>query len=336
MRIDLSEVEPVLTAILLQHGFTPDKADLCARLFAETTLDGVYSHGLNRFPVFIDTVKRGVVRPDAEPSLVRSLNNFETWDGSLGPGNLNAWTCMERSVVLAKEHGMGVVSLRNTNHWMRAGTYGLQAARENCIGICMTNTLPNVPPWGGRETTVGNNPMVIAVPHDPYPILLDMAMSQFSYGKMEVTEKLGQKLPVPGGFDSDLQLTDEPGAILESGLALPMGHWKGSALAIMIDLLVSILSGGSTTREIGNRTEEYGVSQLFAALDLEQLTDGESRARAIADVTESLLGTKPIEADGQAFYPGQQTWMRRQQNLEKGIPVDPDTWEEILALGQER
>ena len=112
-------------------------------------------------------------------------------------------------------------------------------------------------------------------------------MSQFSYGKMEVTEKLGQKLPIPGGFDTRMQLTDEPGAILESGLALPMGHWKGSALAIMIDLLVSILSGGSTTREIGDRTEEYGVSQLFAALDLGQLTDEESRARAIAEVTRS-------------------------------------------------
>jgi 3-dehydro-L-gulonate 2-dehydrogenase len=263
------------------------------------------------------------------------VNAFETWDGHLGPGNLNAWTCMGRAVALAKDNGIGVVSLRNTNHWMRAGTYGLQAAADYCIGICMTNTTPNVPPWGGREATVGNNPMVIAVPHEPYPILLDMAMSQFSYGKMEVTEKLGQKLPFPGGFDGDLQLTDEPAAILESGLALPMGQWKGSALAIMIDLLVSVLSGGSTTREIGEQDEEYAVSQLFAAFDLEQLTDAESRDKAVADVTESLLGTRPIEADGQAFYPGQRTWMRRQQNLEEGIPVDPDTWEEILELGQD-
>ena len=334
MRLDRSEIEPVLTAILLQHGFSSDKAQLCAHLFTETTLDGVYSHGLNRFPVFIDAVRRGVVRPDQEPERVRSANSFETWDGKLGPGNLNAWTCMGRAVELAKDNGIGAVSLRNTNHWMRAGTYGLQAARDNCIGICMTNTTPNVAPWGGREATVGNNPMAIAVPHEPYPILLDMAMSQFSYGKMEVTEKLGQKLPLPGGFDSDLQLTDEPGAILESGLALPMGQWKGSALAIMIDLLVSILSGGATTQEIGERDEEYAVSQLFAAFDLGRLTDAKKRAAAIADVTESLRQTRPIEEGGQVFYPGQRTWMRRQENLEKGIPVDPDTWEEILVLGQ--
>lgn len=332
MRLDHSEVEAVLKNILLRHSFSADRAGSCARLFTETTLDGVYSHGLNRFPIFVDSVQKGIVKPGNEPTLLKSLNNFENWDGNLGPGNLNAWFCMERAIHLAREHGMGVVSLRNTNHWMRGGTYGLQAAEENCIGICMTNTTPNVPPWGGREAKLGNNPMAIAVPHQPYPILLDMAMSQFSYGKMEVLEQLGEKLPCAGGFDKDLQLTDDPGAILESGLALPMGNWKGSGLAMLIDLLVSILSTGSTTREIGTRSEEYGVSQLFIALDLGQITDAENRARAIKDVTDSLRETAAIEPGGQVFYPGQQTWMRREENLKHGIPVDPDTWEKILAL----
>jgi 3-dehydro-L-gulonate 2-dehydrogenase len=158
-------------------------------------------------------------------------------------------------------------------------------------------------------------------------------MSQFSYGKMEVLEQKGQKLPCAGGFDKDLQLTDEPAAILESGLALPMGNWKGSGLAMMIDLLVSILSNGSTTREIGARDEEYAVSQLFMAFDLEQVSDTESRAKAIKDVTDSLLERTPIEPGGQVFYPGQGTWLRRQENLKNGIPVDPDTWEKITALG---
>ncbi len=192
-----------------------------------------------------------------------------------------------------------------------------------------------MPAWGGREAKVGNNPIVIAIPHQPYPILLDMAMSQFSYGKMEVLEQLGEKLPYAGGFDKNLQLTDEPGAILESGLALPMGHWKGSGLAMLIDLLVSILSGGSTTREIGKNDEEYGLSQLFIAFDIDQLSDTENSARAIQDVTDSLLESTAIEAGGQVFYPGQQTWLRRAENQRKGIPIDPDTWEKIIALNKD-
>ncbi len=104
---------------------------------------------------------------------------------------------------------------------------------------------------------------------------------------------------------------------------------------MLIDLLVSILSGGLTTRDIGKSNEEYGLSQLFIAFDLEQLSNSENTARAIQDVTESLLETTAIEAGGQVFYPGQQTWLRREENLKRGIPVDRHNWEKITALGRE-
>jgi 3-dehydro-L-gulonate 2-dehydrogenase len=334
IRLDYSEIEPVLESVLLRHGFRDDRAGLCARLFTETSLDGVYSHGLNRFPEFMDYVQKGIVIPGNEPAPVRSLGNFETWDGNLGPGNLNAWTCMGRAIQLARQHGMAVVSLRNTNHWMRGGTYGLQAAREECIGICMTNTRPNMPPWGGREKAVGNNPFIVAVPKEPYPILLDMAMSQFSYGKLEVLAQRGEKLPFAGGFDKDLKLTDEPAAILESELALPAGYWKGSGLAMLIDLLVSILSGGLTTTEVGRNETEYGLSQLFMAFDLRQISDPVERGRIVTEVTGPLLESTPMEEGGQVHYPGHQSWLRRKENEAEGIPIDRDTWDSIVALGQ--
>jgi len=326
LRLDRTEIEPVLESVLLKNGFSNDRARLCAWLFTETSLDGVYSHGLNRFPLFIDYVRKGIVKPGNEPSLTRCLNNFENWDGNLGPGNLNAWAGMGRAIQLARESGMGVVSLRNTNHWMRGGSYGLQAAKAGCVGICMTNTKPNMPPWGGRETKVGNNPFIISLPKEPYPFLLDMAMSQFSYGKMEVLEQRGEKLPFAGGFDVNLQMTDDPVAIMESELALPMGYWKGSGLAILIDLLVSTLSGGLTTAEIGESDEEFGLSQLFIAFDLQKLTTEEARARIIRKVTGSLLEATAMEAGGEVFYPGQQSWLRRKENQRNGIPVDRDLW----------
>ena len=334
IRLDAAGIQSVLERALGNVGFNGARACLCARLFTETTLDGVYSHGLNRFPLFLEMVRKGLVKPGNEPTLVRAVNSFETWDGNLGPGNLNAWFCMDRAIKLAKETGMGAVSLRNTNHWMRGGTYGLQAADAGCIGICMTNTKPNMPPWGGRETAIGNNPFIIAAPHEPYPILLDMAMSQFSYGKMEVLQQRGEKLPFAGGFDKDLELTDEPGAIIDSELALPMGYWKGSGLAMMIDLLVALLSGGQTTSEIGETEVEFGLSQLFMAFDLRQLADDDRRTRVIRQITESLAATTPAEAGGQVFYPGQRTWLRRQENLDKGIPVNRETWDLIAKSAQ--
>ncbi len=154
LRIRAEAIKKTLFDILVDFGFETEKAQLCARLFTETTIDGVYSHGLNRFPLFIDYVSRSIVKADAQPVPVFTMGSFERWDGQSGPGNLNAWMCMDRAVELAKISGYGMVSIRNTNHWMRGGTYGIQAAEQDCIGICFTNTKPNMPPWGGLETWI--------------------------------------------------------------------------------------------------------------------------------------------------------------------------------------
>jgi len=331
-RLGYEEIKVTLIRVLLHHGFSQERADRCATLFTETTLDGVYSHGLNRFPLFIRFVEKGLVRPGEEPSLIQSLNNFEIWDGNLGPGNLNAWFCMDRAIRLAKESGAGMVSIRNTNHWMRGGSYGIQAANNDCIGICMTNTKPNMPPWGGSEPRVGNNPFIISVPEIPYPVLLDMAMSQFSYGKFEILRQQGKKLPFAGGYDKNLNLTNDPEKIIESELALPMGYWKGSGMSVMLDLMVSLLSGGKSTPEIGELEEEHALSQFFMAFDLDQLSDKDSRQVAIQSILESVTGCKSIDKDQEVRFPGQQTWQRREENEKLGIPVNMDTWNSILQM----
>jgi 3-dehydro-L-gulonate 2-dehydrogenase len=327
-----SEVKETLERILLKHGFSESRAELCSRLFTETSLDGVYSHGLNRFPLFIQYVKKGVIIPGNEPSLIRAGNNFERWDGNRGPGNLNAWFCMDRAIKLAGENGSGIASVRNTNHWLRGGTYGIQAAGQNCIGICMTNTKPNMPPWGSREVRIGNNPFIISVPYEPYPVLLDMAMSQFSYGKMEILRQQGKKLSHYGGFNSRFELTHDPDEILQSELALPMGYWKGSGMAILLDILVAVLSEGMTTAEIGTLEEETALSQVFMALDLDRFSDKQSAGRIIQTVIDSVKKSQPIEPGKEVYYPGQQTWYRRVENERSGIPVASDTWKRILQL----
>ena len=119
--------------VLSAVGFPPGRAETCARLFAENSRDGVASHGLNRFPAFVASVKNGRIDPKAEPIKIQSRNSYEVWDGRMGAGNLNASDCMGRAIALAKESGLGCVALRNTNHWMRGGSYGWQAADAGCM-----------------------------------------------------------------------------------------------------------------------------------------------------------------------------------------------------------
>ncbi len=188
--------------------------------------------------------------PRPKPEATARFGALERWDGRRGPGNLNALAAMDRAIALGREHGIGCVALGNTNHWMRGGTYGWQAAEAGLIGICWTNTMPNLPPWGGAERAIGNNPLVIAVPRAAGPVVLDMAMSQFSYGTLESYRKRGELLPVDGGFDAEGNLTRDPAAIEKSWRPLPIGYWKGSGLAVVLDMIAAMMSLGQATHQI--------------------------------------------------------------------------------------
>jgi len=333
LRIRFEDVESKLANVSCSIGFGEERAQLCARLFAETTCDGVYSHGVNRFARFVAMVRNGSVDPQAEPRVAARFGAMERWDGQRGPGNLNAYAAMARAIALSREHGIGCVAMANTNHWMRGGTYGWQAADAGVIGICWTNTMPNLPPWGGTEPMIGNNPLVIAVPRAKGHVVLDTAMSQFSYGALESYRRRGELLPVEGGFDREGMLTRDPGAIEQSQRLLPVGFWKGSGLAIVLDMVAAMTSLGNATHQIANDPlRETGLSQVFVAIDPRTLGDAE-RMDEIADgVVDSLHGTRASEAGNPVRYPGENTMRLREENRRLGLPVDEAVWEEIVAM----
>jgi 3-dehydro-L-gulonate 2-dehydrogenase len=331
MRVPYQELYSVFLRVLARAGLEPDRAELCARLFADASRDGVASHGLNRFPRFIRTIERGIVDVRARPELVAAKGALERWDGRRGPGNLNAYASMARAMALSREHGAGSVALSNTNHWMRGGSYGWQAAEAGVIGICWTNTLPNLPPWGGRDPRIGNNPLVMAVPRRGGHVVLDMALSQFSYGALDSYRMRREQLPVDGGYDAEGRLTRDPAAIEASRRLLPAGFWKGSGLALLLDMVAAILSGGRATCEVPvDPEEETGLSQMFIAYD--------PSAFAARDVTDAIAERiiedlhRPSSAGERVRYPGERTLETRTRNLQEGIPVDPAIWEAVQAL----
>ena len=333
IRLPFEQVNARLALVLRGLGFSDERARRCARLFTETTCDGVYSHGVNRFPRFVATVRNGSVDPDAEPSVVARFGAMERWDGQRGPGNLNAWAAMERAIGLSCEHGIGCVAMAHTNHWMRGGTYGWQAAEAGVIGICWTNTMPNVPPWGGVEPAIGNNPLVMAAPRAKGHVVLDMAMSQFSYGALESYRKRGEPLPVDGGFDAEGKLTRDPGAIEKSQRLLPIGFWKGSGLAVVLDLVAAMTSLGNATHAIANDPlRETGLSQMFVAIDPRALGNATQMEQIADEVVESLHRTRTAEAGKTVRYPGENTMRLREENHRLGLPVEEAVWDEILGM----
>jgi len=332
LRIPYSDLYAEMLRVLLGLGFARPRAERGARLFAEASRDGVASHGLNRFPRFVEMARSGVVDVQAEPVCVGSRGPMEQWDGCRGAGNLNAYACMERAIALARLHGLGCVALRNTNHWMRGGSYGWQAAEAGMIGLCWTNTMPNLPPWGARERRIGNNPLVIAVPRAEGHVVLDMALSQFSYGGLARYRLREEMLPVAGGFDPEGRLTHDPAAIEQSGRPLPIGYWKGSGLALLLDLTAALLSGGLATHQISaDPHAETALSQVFIALDPCPFGEVDGRARLIDDVIAYVHDAAPAHDGDRIYYPGERTLLTRKANLERGIPVAPAVWHQVQA-----
>jgi 3-dehydro-L-gulonate 2-dehydrogenase len=329
LRVTYAELLDTLRHALSKIGFDSERGSLCAQLFAESSRDGVSSHGLNRFPLFISMTQSGVVDIHAQPERIGTTGPLERWDGKIGPGNLNAYHCMARAITLARLHGIGCAALANTNHWMRGGTYGWQAADAGVIGICWTNTCPNLPPWGASQPRVGNNPLVIAVPRDDGHVVLDMAMSQFSYGALASYRLRGKFLPVDGGFDTEGRLTRVPELIEASKRPLPIGYWKGSGLALMLDLLATTLSGGSATYQIpADPQRETRLSQMFIAFDPSR--SGGHNARTVANEIIRQFVSNPYTAE--VRYPGERVLQTRRENLEKGVPVEPSVWRQVQGL----
>jgi len=318
--------------ILLSLGFSEQKAEECAEIFTLNSLEGIYTHGVNRFPRFVKNIKEGYIKPDAVPSLIHRAGSLEQWDGNLGPGPLNALFATDRAMEMAQENGIGMVALANTNHWMRGGTYGWQAARKGFVFIGWTNTEANMPAWGATNYKLGNNPLVIALPYGDEAIVLDFAMTQFSYGKMEAYQLEGKNLPYPGGFDKTGKLTTDPGDILETRRALPIGYWKGASLSLLLDIMATSLSGGLSTHEISNKKAEYSLSQVFIAINLKNLKNFPAIDGSIYQIIEDLKGSTPENKTTKIRYPGENVVQIRKVNQENGIPVNSNIWEEIMNL----
>ena len=293
IRVPFEKLEDTIYKAFVKAGMPEDKARTCAHIHASSSADGVESHGANRVPRFVDYIGKGWVDVNAVPEKVGSKGAVENYDGHTGPGITNALFCADRAVELAKEHGIGLVTLRNTTHWMRGGTYAWKMAEKGFVGISWINTESCMPLWGSDEQSVGNNPFCMAVPRQNGEIVLDMAMSQYAYGKLGVYRLAGKQLPYPGGFDKEGNLTSDPGSI-----------------------------EGSCTN----------CCQIFIAIDpylagtMEEV-QGKWDARVKrADEAHPLNEAHPVSC------PGEGTIRRRKDNMKNGVQVNEEIWAEICRL----
>lgn len=320
----------------LERFLSAQDARRFAEIFAGNSLDGVYSHGMNRYPRYLSDMESGLCDAKVtQAERVSGLGGLEVWDAHFGVGPLIAQQMAERAIELAKTHGIACVALRNNSHWLRAGRYGLMMADAGMMGLCMTNTCMNLVAYGAKEPSTGNNPITIAIPRRAGSLVMDMAVSQYAFGKLEIMAQEGGMLDTPCGYDTDGNLTNDPKKIVESGLMTPMALWKGSALSIMIDLMVSMLSLGRTSLTIGTPADgEKGMSQMFVCMNPAAVIDMDKAEAQMEKTIAFLNSLEPKDGVHGVHAPGENLERTRARNRERGIPVTEDTWQKIVNASE--
>lgn len=320
----------------LERFLSAQDARRFAEIFAGNSLDGVYSHGMNRYPRYLSDMESGLCDAKVtQAERVSGLGGLEVWDAHFGVGPLIAQQMAERAIELARTHGIACVALRNNSHWLRAGRYGLMMADAGMMGLCMTNTCMNLVAYGAKEPSTGNNPITIAIPRRAGSLVMDMAVSQYAFGKLEIMAQEGGMLDTPCGYDTDGNLTNDPQKIVESGLMTPMALWKGSALSIMIDLMVSMLSLGRTSLTIGTPADgEKGMSQMFVCMNPAAVIDMDKAEAQMEKTIAFLNALEPKDGVHGVHAPGENLERTRARNRERGIPVTEDTWQKIVNASE--
>lgn len=162
--------------------------------------------------------------------------------------------------------------------------------------------------------------------------MVDCALSQFSYGKLETTRLAGKQLPVVGGYDEEGNLTKDPEAIECTRRMLPIGYWKGSGLSIMLDLIATVLTNANSVSKIGTFGDEIGLTQIMIAIDPTKFQAASVTDDIIQTIVEDVKSSEPVSPEGEVRCPGEGVCRVRKDNLQNGIPVAEEKWNEVLAM----
>lgn len=317
-------------------GVPEEDARTAADVLSYSDLRGIDSHGVARLVTYVDMLELGRINPEPNVSVVRQTASTATVDGDNGLGLVVGPKANDIAMEKAVEAGSGWVSVCNTNHYGAAGYYVCRAVERGLIGWSMTNTTKLVAPLWGAERMLGTNPIAIAFPAEPDPIVVDLATCAAAYGKIEIAHRAGERIPVGWAIGAEGRDTDDPVAMVEGGALLPLGSrrevggHKGYCLAIAVDVLCAVLSGANwgpfcppfaLRQEIPSRSVGKGIGHFFGAMDIAGFIDPEEFRRQASDLVRTLRATKPAPGTEGPLIPGDPEREALEVRSRDGVPL---------------
>ncbi len=324
--IDAAALTDFAARILIGAGVPPHKASIAATSLVASNLRGVDSHGVQLIPYYVKQLLAGGVDSTAEGRVVRESGCCLTFDGQNGLGQWVAHTCCEHSIRIARKHGIGLVTARESNHFGACAWWAQKMRDAGQIGIVFCNASAIVPPWQGKRGRLGTNPICMSVPG---PFLLDMATSTVAAGRIYKAFIEGQpEIPACWAFDSEGVPTTNTEAAYR-GMLMPLGGYKGSGLAMMVEILCSVLSGGAQADEVGalrNLDKTVRTSQTFLAIDIARFMPIEAFTARVEHLVNLMKTTPAAPGYDEVLVAGDPEWRAEAERGAGGIPLGEANW----------
>jgi LDH2 family malate/lactate/ureidoglycolate dehydrogenase len=340
-RVSFEELKNFCRQAYTTVGVPGAEAEIVADLLVRSDLRGVETHGVTRLPIYIQRLQKGYVRKEAKIMVVKEKGPTAYLDAHGSMGHIAAYRGMEKAIEKAEQFGIGWVSVKDSGHFGVAGLFAMMALKKDFIGYLFTNSAPMMFPWGGRERIIGNNPLAYAIPAGKYqPVVLDFSLSVVPSGKLILSRKKGEKIPLGWAFDKNGLPTEDPYEGYEGGGSLaPVGGHKGYGLVLVHEMLTSVLTGGKWTRKIKSLYEEdpsgiQGTCHTFMALDPDCFVGREEFKTNVDAYIESVKGSAKAAGTEEILVPGEPEYRMEQKFLKEGIPLAPNTLRELAVLAQ--
>jgi len=326
-------LEEFTTELLICYGVPENEAALISASLINADLKGVTSHGVQRLPSYLKRLEEGQMAASANPRFIREGGATALLDGDNGFGQVSAAAAVEKVIHLAREFGLGMVGVRNSNHFGTASFFTNQICENRLIGWAISNAPPAMAPFGAKKPLLGTNPLSVAVPSRKQPIILDMATTVAARGKIRVAAKTGKDIPQGWALDADGNPTTDPHEALRGSL-IGIGGPKGSGLALMIELLTGILTGGAWGEQLKQVTDlsgPCGTCFTIGAIDPFKFIDEDQWEERVSEVIDSWQAL-PSVFGGAVMLPGEIELTKMKENT-NGLEVSEGLLADLNKLG---
>ena len=334
MLVPVEEVRKLAEGILLANGVPQAHAATQAGLFLEAEMRAIPSHGLLRLRRVIERIHAGLSVGDTKGDQQWTARSFLSVDGKRGLGPVVAMAALDTIVPRAKEDGIAIAAIRNTNHLGALAYYAEHVASLGLTCISLTISEALVHPFGGRKAMIGTNPIAIGVPSTPHPMVLDMATGLVSMGKIHDHANRGAPIPLGWALDENGDPTTDASAAKKGAIA-PFGGAKGYALGIAFEVLVASLAVSAIGTDVKGTLDSVNVSNKGDLFIVIAPPHAEAAKALVTEYLDSIRAAAPADPEHPVLAPGDRAHKVRAQSEKRGVYLDDGLWADLQKLAAE-